>query len=67
MEIKSYIILFVLFMLIESNQFINGVLSKIKGTVDGTNNVTSYGKVAQGLILVLAYACIITLVSYDYL
>lgn len=52
---KSLFFLFVLFILITSDVFINILLKKLNGTVDDRNIPTPYGTVIQGFVLVLGY------------
>lgn len=66
MDLKIYILLFILFLLIQSKSFVN-LLSKINGTVDAAGELTSYGTVLQGIFLVIAYICMETLVDNEYI
>lgn len=52
---KSLLFLFILFILITSDVFINLLLKKINGAVDDRGYASPYGTVIQGLTLVLCY------------
>lgn len=54
-QYKSLIFLFILFVLVTSDVFVEVILKKMSGTVDDAGDATPYGTVIQGLILVLAY------------
>jgi len=54
---KMYGLLFIIFILITSDVFIDRILSKFSGAVSGTD-ATSYGTVIQGIMLVLFYMII---------
>lgn len=65
MEHRIYVLLFILFLMIQSNAVVN-VISKIKGTsnIDGLN---FYGSAVQGILLIILYMCIELLVNNEYL
>ena len=52
---KSLIFLFILFILITSDVFVNMLLKKIGGAVDDRGYATPYGTVIQGIVLVLGH------------
>jgi hypothetical protein len=52
---KSLIFLFILFILITSDVFVNVLLKKLDGAVDEHGYSTPYGTVVQGLFLVLGH------------
>jgi len=54
---KMYGLLFIIFILITSDIFLDRILSRFKGAVSGTE-ATSYGTVIQGIMLVLFYMII---------
>lgn len=54
---KMYGLLFIIFILITSDIFIDRILSRFKGAVSGTE-ATSYGTIIQGIMLVLFYMII---------
>lgn len=62
---RHYIILFVLFLLVQSNAVIK-IISKIDKTTNG-DGLNTYGIILQGVLLVLAYIFIEMLVNNEYL
>jgi hypothetical protein len=66
MYFKNYILLFFLFLLITNKQFIN-IISRINGTVNIDGNLSNYGKIIQGIILVISYIIIELLISNELL
>ena len=52
---KSLIFLFILFILITSDVFVNLLLKKINGAVDDAGCASPYGTIVQGLALVIGY------------
>jgi len=64
MNYKGYILLFVLFLLITSSQFTEVILSKINGTTVN-NEVTYYGNIVKGIILILSLITINILIEKD--
>ncbi len=56
-------LLFVFFLFVNSSAFYKSVLSKFDGTVD-VGNITSYGVVLQGLILVAGWYIISNMLSF---
>ena len=52
---KSFIFLFILFILITSDVFVSMLLKKMGGAVDDRGYATPYGTVIQGIVLVLGY------------
>lgn len=65
MEFKSYIVLFLLFLLVRSKPFINN-LSKINGTINSDGTPNNYGIILQGIVLVIAYMLMEVLVEHGY-
>lgn len=61
---KSLIFLFILFIFISSDIFIEQILDKFGDTVEH-NNPTSKGVLIQGIMLVLGFAILDTLVNYN--
>lgn len=66
MDIKIYVLLFILFILVQSKPFIN-IISKINGTKDYNGNLNNYGLIVQGICLVIAYSIAELLVNNEYL
>ena len=56
-QYKQVIFLFIIFIILTSDVFINRVLSKISGAVEG-KSASNYGTVLQGIFLVLGYILI---------
>lgn len=54
-DFKVLFILFVIFLFVSSDVFINKVLNRFNGAVD-YKNTTSYGTVLQGLFLTIIFA-----------
>lgn len=65
-DFKMMIILFILFIIITSDVFIDRILAKFNGAVN-LNIPTAWGTVIQGVVLVLAYVLFDILVTYDVL
>ncbi len=57
---KKYLILFILFVFIVSDTFIDNVLANFGNTLIG-RKVTPWGIIIQGLILIIAYAATLQL------
>ncbi len=66
MEIKKYIIIFLLFICIQSNCFIQQ-LSKINNSIDIDGKPNSYGIVLQAIFLIIAFILLETLVDNDFM
>lgn len=64
--IKISIFIFIMFILINSNVFIDRILSKNKSYVEG-RIVTEKGALVQGLLLSLWYLLINTLITHDFI
>jgi hypothetical protein len=62
---KSFIFLFILFIFVTSDVFSSVILKKINGTIENGREVTPYGVMIQGVILVLSYIAINFLVEHD--
>ena len=54
-SVKSLVLLFLLFIFISSDVFIDNVVGLFKDSTDGTN-LTTYGTAVQGVFLVFFYA-----------
>lgn len=67
MNYKAYLLLFILFMLIQSKIFIDNVLVRFDGSMDSPENPSQYGQVIQGIVLVLSYMCVIALLDHELL
>lgn len=65
-QYKLFTMIFVMFMLLSSDTFINRILSKVDGAVE-YNSPTSYGTFLQGLLLVLACLIIDCLINQHIL
>ena len=61
---KVLLSLFVLFIVVTSDGFVDHVLDKFDGGVDG-GVPTSYGTVVQGIFLVFFYAIVVYLMDMD--
>lgn len=64
---KSLIFLFIIFILMTSDVFVNVMLKKIKGATDEHGLATPYGAVIQGFMLVICYMILNFLVAQDLL
>ncbi len=64
--LKISVLLFLLFILLSSDVFIDRVLSSVSTYVEG-RHCTTKGMIAQGVLLSIGYIIIHTLVSYDYI
>jgi hypothetical protein len=64
-EYKSYAFLFIIFILVTSDVFVNLMLKKINGATDSYGSVTPFGVVMQGLMLVLAHIIMHSLVKRE--
>lgn len=62
---KSLLFLFILFILITSDVFINMILKKLNGTVDDHGYATPYGTVIQGIVLVLGFMILNFLIDQE--
>ena len=63
MNYKAYLLLFVLFIILQSRQFTDNILSRFNGAMDPPGVPTQYGQVIQGTILVIAYMCVVALID----
>lgn len=61
---KLIFFLFMAFLFISSDVFSNNVLSKIDGAIE-LNDVTTYGTIVQGVILILFYLTIDMAIKAD--
>lgn len=66
MDSKIYVLLFILFLLVKSRPVVK-TISRIKGTTDESGNLNNYGLIAQGILLVVAYMILESLVNNDFL
>lgn len=55
MRLQNCCILFILYMIINSDVFTDNILSTFGGTVDG-RDITTFGAMLQALTLILFYA-----------
>lgn len=53
--VKQMIILFILYILVSSDVFINRVMGRVDGAISYTDTLSTYGTVLSGLVLVLLY------------
>lgn len=67
MNYKIYLLLFVLFMILQSKQFVDTILSKFNGATTTSGMPTQYGQVIQGIILIISYMCVVALIDHDLL
>lgn len=65
-DFKMMIILFLLFIIITSDVFVDRILSRFGGAVN-LNIPTTWGTVLQGLLLVFSYVLFDILVTYEVL
>ncbi|MFA5767485.1 MAG: hypothetical protein WC919_06170 [Candidatus Paceibacterota bacterium] len=63
LEYKMYAFLFLLFIFVTSDVFVNLVLKKMKGTTNAYGVVTPFGVVIQGFALVIAHIIIHALIA----
>lgn len=66
MAIKKYILLFLLFLFVQSNYFVNRV-TNIDKTVNIDGSLNMYGNVIQSIFLVLCFMLIELLVNNELL
>jgi hypothetical protein len=64
LNIKALIGLFVIFILITNNIFTENILSKIKGTYNGTR-LTVVGIIVQSIIMIILYIALLFLIKYE--
>jgi hypothetical protein len=65
--IKPMIALFILFIIIVSELFVNNVLAKIAPTTVKGRNITTCGIVVQGILLVFFFSVILTAMNHQLL
>jgi hypothetical protein len=65
--IKTAVFLFILFILISSDVFIDRILSSTDNSYAEGRQCTTKGTVVQGILLSLGFIIIHTLVSYEYI
>jgi len=63
--VKQMIILFILYILISSDVFINRVMGRIEGAISYTDTLSTYGTVLSGILLVLLFVVFDTLVKKE--
>lgn len=63
---KPYILLFLIFIIITCNVFVDKCLSKFENAVDG-NEPTTKGSVIQGIFIVMTYIVVDYLCKYEYI
>lgn len=63
LNIKAIIGLFVIFILISNTLFTENILSKIKGTYNGTR-LTLVGIIVQSVIMIVLYVALLYLIKY---
>jgi hypothetical protein len=66
MEIKNILLLFLLILLILSNQFNSTILSNIDNSIINSE-VTQYGNVIKSIFIIIGYICIEKMIEYDLL
>jgi hypothetical protein len=64
---KLYILVFILFLIINSQVFINQVIDRITGTTDFNKNTTNKGVIVQSTIFVILFIIIDILISQNWL
>jgi hypothetical protein len=64
LNVKALIGLFVIFILITNNIFTENILSKIKGTYNGTR-LTVVGIIVQSIIMIILYIALLFLIKYE--
>lgn len=67
MNYKVYFILFILFVLITSQSFMDIVLTKFNDTTEIGTTPNTYGRIIQGIVFVLLYILIFALMDYGLL
>lgn len=65
-SIKIIVFLFIIYILINSNVFIDKILGKINGAVE-YKTPTTKGVIIQSTILVLLYMCMDVIINMDYI
>lgn len=63
---KVLLLLIFVYLLINSDLFIDNVLSRIGGTMNG-DSIAAYGTIIQSLILGCSYLVFQPLATYDYI
>lgn len=66
MDFKIYTVLFILFLLVRSQPF-NKILLKVNGTTTADGNPNMYGTIVQGVILVIAFIALESLINHELL
>jgi hypothetical protein len=64
MGVKSFIILFIVFLFVVSDIYSNFVLSQFPGATD-QRNITDYGIVLQGISLVIIFIILEYMIAYQ--
>jgi len=66
MDIKNYVLLFILFLIVRSQSF-GKVLSKIKWTIGSDGMPNNYSTILQGIFLVISFIIVEALVNHELL
>ncbi|MCW5953604.1 MAG: hypothetical protein KIT69_15220 [Propionibacteriaceae bacterium] len=67
LPLKIAFFIFIIFILLRSDFFINNILAKFNGTVEYTNQTTTKGEIITGIFLILGYICIDLVIQYNIL
>lgn len=67
LPIKLAIFIFIIFIILKSDVYINNVLAKFNGTVNYTNQTTTKGEIISGIFLVLGFLCLDLIIQYNIL
>jgi len=64
LNVKAIIGLFVIFILVTNTMFTENILSKIKGTYNGTQ-LSIVGIIIQSIIMIILYIALLFLIKYE--
>ena len=64
LNVKAIIGLFVIFILVTNTMFTENILSKIKGTYNGTQ-LSVVGIIIQSIIMIILYIALLFLIKYE--
>lgn len=64
LNVKAIIGLFVIFILVTNTMFTENILSKIKGTYNGTQ-LSIIGIIIQSIIMIILYIALLFLIKYE--
>ena len=67
LPIKLAIFIFIIFIILKSDIYINNLLAKINGAVNYTNQTTTKGEIISGIFLVLGFLCLDIIIQYGIL